>query len=934
MKKNDMSELTQTSYLSGPNMTYLEDLYEDFLEDPSSVDAVWQEYFNNLPKQNGSVDVPHSPIREYFAERAKRPVAAVSAGSDASSGKQYKVTQLINAYRSHGHQHASLDPLGLTERHNVPSLHPEYYGLTEQDMDQQFSMGDFSNVDQLTLRELLVKLKSIYCGSYGLEYMHITNTEETDWLQSQFEDPNRLKATKEEKVRILEDIIHADSMENYLGRKFVGQKRFSLEGGDSLIPMLNEVVHRGGAQGVKEFVIGMAHRGRLNVLVNVMGKPFDDLIGEFEGTKIDETSSGDVKYHMGFSADVDTPGGVAHLALAFNPSHLEAVCPVVEGSVRARQRRRADLSRDEVLPVLLHGDASFSGQGVIMETFNMSQARGYCTGGTVHFVVNNQIGFTTSNPLDSRSTLYCTDIGKMVQAPIFHVNGDDPEAAFIATQIALDYRNKFHKDIVIDLVCYRRHGHQEVDEPMATQPLMYQVIKKHPVPYKIFAERLIADGSVTQADVDACLKDSEDHYDQGKSTVKTLEGMKNPFVIDWSVYYNRDWRAPADTSIPKKDLLALAKKLDKLNTKLTLQPQVKKMMASRAAMTSGDELINWGYAETLAYATLLEAGYPVRVSGQDCERGTFSHRHAVLHDYKTGELLTPLNHLSNKQAPFIVINSTLSEEGVVGFEYGFAGSDPNSLVIWEAQFGDFANGAQVYTDQFISSGEQKWGRLCGLVMLLPHGYEGQGPEHSSARLERYLQLCAEDNMQVCVPSTPAQIYHLLRRQAVRPFRKPLIVMSPKSLLRHRQAVSMMDELASGEFQLVIDDASVQAKDVDRVVLCSGKVYYDLLAIRDENKQENVALVRVEQLYPFPDKEVVALLKKYKSAKDIVWCQEEPKNQGAWYSSQHNFFESLASGQTLRYVGRKPSASTAVGYPSVHKREQQALVNEALKKQKG
>lgn len=933
MNKNDMQELFNSSYLSGPNMAYLEDLYEGYLEDASSVDAVWRGYFDSLPKHNGAADVPHSPIREYFEELFKHPhrvTPTASTGSGEEAVKQFHISQLINAYRSHGHQHANLDPLGLSERHDVASLHPEYYGLSEADMDTTFSMGDFNKAKQLTLRELISKLKTTYCGSYGLEYMHITETAETDWLKAQFEDPQRMQASAEEKRRILEDLVHADTMENYLGHKYVGQKRFSLEGGDSLIPMLNEVVYRGGATGIKEFVIGMAHRGRLNVLVNVLGKPFDALLEEFDGKNIDSSSSGDVKYHMGYSADVDTPGGAVHLALAFNPSHLEAVCPVVEGSVRARQRRRADLSREEVLPILIHGDASFVGQGVIMETFNMSQARGYCTGGTVHIVVNNQIGFTTSNPLDARSTLYCTDIGKMVQAPIFHVNGDDAEAVFIATQIALDYRNEFHKDVVIDLVCYRRHGHQEVDEPTATQPMMYKVIKKHPVPYKILAERLIEEGTITQAEVDACSKDSTAHYDDGKSTISTLEGIDNPYQVDWSPYMGHNWRTPAKTGVPMKTLKKLASSLDKLNTQLTLQPQVKKVMAQRAEMTAGKEPLNWGYAETLAYATLLERGYPVRISGQDCERGTFAHRHAVLHDYQTGELLTPLNHLSDDQEPFIVINSTLSEEGVLGFEYGFAGSDPNSLVIWEAQFGDFANGAQVYTDQFISSGEQKWGRLCGLVMLLPHGYEGMGPEHSSARLERYLQLCAEDNMQVCVPTTPAQIFHLLRRQMLRPLRIPLVVMSPKSLLRHRRAVSTLEDLSEGEFQVVIPETEdLNPEKVDRIVICSGKVYYDLLQTREDQKIENVALIRIEQLYPFPAKELKAAFSAFKGVKDVVWCQEEPKNQGAWYSSAHNFEGCLAKGQKLRYIGRTSSASTAVGYASVHKQQQAALIKEAL-----
>jgi 2-oxoglutarate dehydrogenase E1 component len=713
----------------------------------------------------------------------------------------------------------------------------------------------------------------------------------------------------------------------------VGQKRFSLEGGDSFIPMMQEIINEAGADQVKEVVIGMAHRGRLNVLVNVLGKEPGELFQEFEG-KIKYERTGDVKYHLGFSSDLKTESdAIVHLTLAFNPSHLEIIGPVVEGSVRSRLRRRNDLKdKGSVIPVVVHGDAAFCGQGVVMETFNFSQARGYCTGGTIHIVINNQIGFTTSNPLDARSTVYCTDIAKMVEAPIIHVNGDDPEAVVFATQIAVEYRMKFKRDVVLDLVCYRRHGHNEADEPSVTQPEMYKKIKSMRPLRELYAEKLIQEGILTKKQEEGLIEAYRDGLDQGKAVVNVLhENYEGKKSIDWEPYLRAKWTDKADTTISKADIIKLSKELLSVPTGFTLHPVVQRLLADREKMTLGEIPMNWGYAETMAYASLLEEGYGVRLSGQDCGRGTFAHRHAVLHDIETGDVAIPLEKLnSNALRPFEVIDSVLSEEAVLAFEYGFASSEPSFLVLWEAQFGDFANGAQVVIDQFISSGEQKWGRLCGLVMLLPHGYEGQGPEHSSARLERYMQLCAQHNIQVCTPTTPAQIFHLLRRQVIRNFRKPLIVMTPKSLLRHKLAVSPLEDLMKGKFHTVIPEIdTLDAQKVTKVVLCCGKVYYDLLEMRREMKLNHVAIIRIEQLYPFPKKALIKDLAKYPNAKEVIWCQEEPQNQGVWFSSAHNMQACLRPEQSLSYAGRPFAAAPSVGSAGLHAQQQQALIEQAL-----
>lgn len=782
----------------------------------------------------------------------------------------------------------------------------------------------------MPLGELYEALKNTYCGSIGAEYMHITDTDEKRWIQQRLESiQSKPEFNATVKKRILKGLIAADGLEKYLGAKFPGAKRFSLEGGDALVPMIKEIIHRAGEQGQKEVVVGMAHRGRLNVLVNVLGKKSGELFEEFGG-KVDESlAAGDVKYHQGFSSDFATAGGNVHLALAFNPSHLEIVNPVVMGSVRARLDRRECDTGSKALPITVHGDSAIAGQGVVQETFNMSQTRAYKVGGTVRIVVNNQVGFTTSKQEDARSTQYCTDIAKMVQAPIFHVNSDDPEAVVFVSQLAVDYRNTFKRDVVIDLVCYRRHGHNEADEPNATQPLMYQKIKKHPVPRNLYVERLTAEGAIDATEVKQLTDEYRSILDKGECTVEEWRPMTE-HSVDWTPYLNHDWDIEYDKAISVEKLQELGDKITTYPEEHKLHSRVKKQYDERRKMLSGDKPLDWGFAETLAYAALCDEGHDVRITGQDSGRGTFFHRHAVLHNQIDASTYTPLQNLHDKQGKFEIYDAVLSEVAVLAFEYGYATAEPESLVIWEAQFGDFANVSQVVIDQFISSGEQKWGRLCGLTMLLPHGYEGQGPEHSSARLERFLQLCADHNMQVCVPSTPAQVFNMIRRQQLRPMRRPLIVMSPKSLLRHPLAVSTMEELADGTYHNMIDEIDeINPSDVKRVVFCSGKVYYDLLEQRRKSEQTDVAIVRVEQLYPFPHAEMDAIVEKYKHVTDFVWCQEEPQNQGAWYCSQHHFWNSIPNKAKLTYAGRKASASPAVGYASVHAKEQQALVNDAL-----
>ena len=946
-----MKQQQSNSYLFGGNAPYVEELYESYLDNPGSVPDKWRDYFDALqhvPAANER-DVAHAPVIESFAQRAKEGTLRPQGGSTADltiARKQVFVQQLIAAYRFLGNQWANLDPLKRQERPHIPELEPGFYDLTEADMDATFNAQSlYFGKEEMTLREIIKALRETYCESIGAEFMYVTDQKQKRWIQERLESIRTMpNFSAEKKKHILGQITAAEGLERYLHTKYVGQKRFSLEGGESFIASMDELIQRAGERGVQEIVIGMAHRGRLNVLVNILGKMPKDLFEEFEGKHADDLPAGDVKYHKGFSSDVSTPGGPVHLSLAFNPSHLEIVNPVVEGSCKARMDRRGDTNGSQVLPILVHGDAAFAGQGVVMETLNLAQTRGYGTHGTVHIVINNQLGFTTSDPRDSRSTLYCSDVVKMIEAPVLHVNGDDPEAVILATQIAMDYRTEFKKDVVVDIICFRKLGHNEQDTPALTQPLMYKKIGQHPGTRKLYGDKLIAQGvckAEGEGSPDQMVKDYRDTMDAGQSTVDyVLSDFKSKYAVDWLPFLGKKWTDTADTAVPLAELKRLGERITTVPEKFKPHALVETLLANRRKMAAGEQALDWGMGEHLGFASLVASGYAVRITGQDCGRGTFVHRHAVLHDQNREKwdsgTYVPLANISDKQAPFTVIDSVLSEEAVLGFEYGYAASEPNTLVIWEGQFGDFANGAQVVIDQFITSGEVKWGRANGLTMMLPHGYEGQGPEHSSARIERCLQLCADHNIQVVQPTTPAQIFHLLRRQMVRLFRKPLVIMTPKSLLRHKEAVSDLNELAKGEFHTVIGerDKEIKPKDVKRVIACSGKVYYDLIAARREKKADDVAIIRVEQLYPFPHKAFANELKKYENLGELVWCQDEPQNQGAWFQIQHNLLENMADGQKLFYAGRAASASPAAGYMAKHIEQQKVLLATAFGKAKG
>jgi 2-oxoglutarate dehydrogenase E1 component len=935
MSESLQSRLDTTLFFGG-NAPYVETLYEQYLSDPASVSQAWREYFQKL--QAGTREVPRGPVEAELLAKAHAPRLAAAAGNAGfdhqAADKQAAVIRLIGGFRGRGHLHAKLDPLGLTALPEVADLTLEFHGLSQADMDTVFSTVSLAGPDRRPLRDIMQMLEQVYCGTIGFEFSHMSDSTERQWLKNRVESSGaRAALTTEERLAILKDLTAAEGLEKYLHTKYVGQKRFSLEGGDSLMPLLHEVVQKGGAAGIQEMVVGMAHRGRLNVLINLLGKSPKELFLEFEGVHEhkDGDGSGDVKYHMGFSSDIKTPGGNVHLALAFNPSHLEIVNPVVEGSVRSRQDRRGDVHGEKILPVLVHGDAAFAGQGVNMETLQLSQTRGFHTGGTLHVVLNNQVGFTISRPDDARSTPYCTDLAKMLEAPVFHVDGDDPEAVIFVTRLALDYRQTFHKDVFIDLVCYRRHGHNEADEPSATQPVMYQHIKGHATPRALYAESLVnQDVLSAQAATDMSEQYRKD-LDAGKPVAPYItEYVRNEYSVDWSRFVKSMPSTATDTRLAKARVKPLTDAMDRVPAEVELHPRVAKIYDDRRKMAAGELPMDWGFAETLAYASLLTEHCSVRLTGQDSGRGTFFHRHAVLHNQKDDSTYIPLEHLAPDQKRITITDSLLSEEAVMGFEYGYSTADPDALVIWEGQFGDFANGAQVVIDQFMAAGEAKWGRMCGLTLFLPHGYEGQGPEHSSARLERYLQLCAEHNMQVCVPSTPAQMFHMLRRQALRPFRKPLVVMTPKSLLRHKLSVSALDDLIQGQFQLLIPEMDdIKPAKVERVVFCSGKVYYDLLEARRAAGVDSVALVRIEQPYPFPQTEYAEVLNTYANAREIVWCQEEPGNQGAWYQIRHRLQEPLKQKHILSYAGRAPSASTAAGYMQLHAQQQKELIQDAL-----
>ncbi len=929
-----MQKMQETSLLFGGNNVFVESLYEDFLRNPNSISAEWRHYFEQIGGGDG--EQAHSVIQRNFAALPTHSISPALQTDDAH--KQASVLQLINAHRFLGVRVANLDPLKRHAKAEIAELNPNYYTLNDDDLNSTFNTGSLVGGGRMTLREILQRLRRIYCGSVGAEYMYISEIAQKRWIQARLEGAGgHTHYSPKIKIQILERLTAAEGLERYLHTKYVGQKRFSLEGGETLIPLLHFLLQRAGAQGVKETVIGMAHRGRLNVLVNTLGKLPKDLFAEFEGVHLEHLTSGDVKYHQGFSSDINTAGGPMHVTLAFNPSHLEIVNPVVEGSVRARQHRRKDHEGKEVLPVLLHGDAAFGGQGVNQETFNLSQTRGYGTGGTVHIVVNNQIGFTTSDTRDIRSSLFCTDVAKIVDAPIFHVNADDPEAVLLITELAFDYRMQFGKDVVIDMVCFRKLGHNEQDEPLVTQPFMYRFINKHPGTRAVYAQKLVAEGVLIDSQPNDLMKDYRQAMDEGRDPLQqALQGVQHHQAISWRKFKNDlPWNTPVETGLPRQHLQQLATQLTVLPDNFKLHSRVEKIITDRIAMSKGELPLDWGMAENLAYASLLTEGYPIRLSGEDCGRGTFFHRHAVLHDQNRVEwdqgLHIPLQHIAPDQADFIVVDSILSEEAVLGFEYGYASAEPDTLTIWEAQFGDFANGAQVVIDQFITSGEAKWGRLCGLTMLLPHGYEGQGPEHSSGRIERYLQLCADYNIQVCIPSNSAQIFHLLRRQMLRPFRKPLIIFTPKSLLRSKDAASPLEHFEQGSFKPVIGEIdSLAADQVRRIIACSGKIYYDLLKARRERGITDMAIVRLEQLYPFPHQDFAAQIATYPNATEVVWCQEEPGNQGAWHRIQHYLLRQMRTEMHLGYALRSSSASPAAGYLAVHNEQQKAVIDAAFR----
>ena len=930
-----------SSGLFGGNASYIEALYEDYLADPQSVSPEWQKYFATI-KGDAKNERSRLDVQEKFEALAQMPLLASVGGEDVDAAKQAAVRALIQDFRLRAHWGADVDPAKIRERRVLPECQIEHHGLDKSDLEQTFNVDGAFGQETMKLGELLKRLQETYAGHIGLEVAHVNDIAERRFFFEALESaPQHYGFDAAKRKGFLEKLVAADGLEKYLHKRYVGQKRFSLEGGDGLIPLTYEMIRHLGNEGTEEIGIAMAHRGRLNMLINILGKSPQSLFDEFDGKLVPAANrSGDVKYHMGFSSRVSYGENNVDLTLAYNPSHLEFVNAVQMGSTRARlERLRQEKYRDQsvsdiankAVPILIHGDAALAGQGVNQEVLQLSQLRGYQVGGAIHIVVNNQIGFTTSNLLDLRSSMYCTDIAKSIQAPVLHVNGDDPEALSFAAILAAKYMLEFKKDVFIDIVCYRRLGHNEADEPSATQPMMYQKIRKHPVPAEVYAQQLVADGIIGADDYGRMQENYRERLEAGNPVAEAVQIDQNdPLATEWRALREQDWGAAVDTGFDRARLAELGAKIFAVPEGFTPHKIVEKMLETRRDMAAGKQDLDWGAAENLAYATLLDQGYQVRVSGEDSGRGTFSHRHAVMHDQETGDSYMPLAHISDKQPTVRVIDSLLSECGVLGFEYGYSTAEPKGLVIWEGQFGDFANGGQVIIDQFIASGETKWDRYSGLVMLLPHGYEGQGPEHSSARLERYLQLCAKDNMQICVPTTPAQTFHMLRRQVLRKFRKPLIVMSPKSLLRHKLAVSSMDELANGHFREVINEIDPIAKDkVKRIILCSGKVYYDLLQKRRDDHKDEVALVRIEQLYPFPVKALREVIEQYPHDAQIVWCQEEPRNQGAWHQIYEALLEALPEGRRVYYIGREESASTAAGYAKVHAVEQAALVEQAL-----
>ncbi len=929
-----MKELWGSSHISAGHAAYLEGLYETFLNNPEELSKDWFDFFTNLPKlPNSNGEISHQKIINEF-RNFSRNSAVVKKSVDERQGK---VIRLIQSYRNRGHLKANLDPLGMMERRIVEDLNIEFHGLSHEDLNEEFYTDTFNTgSEKLPLRDIIKQLEGIYCGKIGIECNHIMDSAERRWFQKKFESNlNEYSFDEKERLNIYERLNSAEGLAKYLSAKYPGMKRFGIDGAESLVPLVETVIQDCGSLGASQICFGMAHRGRLNLLVNVLGKLPSDLFSAFsEDFELEGASTGDVKYHLGFSSNFDTPGGEVHVSLFNNPSHLEIVDPVVIGSVRARQDRINDKDRSKVIPVLLHGDAAFSGQGVVMESLQMSQTRGFNVGGTIHIIVNNQIGFTTSNVNDSRSTDYSSDVAKIIQAPVIHVNGDDPEMVVNAAKIACKYRNKFKKDIVIDLFCYRRRGHNEADDPSATQPLMYEKISNHPSVLNQYENNLMKEGILDAEQSKKIKSNYRKSLEGGESVAKNLAKKPNDALwFDWEPYLDVKWWPKVDTTFSKKELKKLGKEIISTPKEFNIGSQASKIFADRREMNQENIPLNWGYAEIMAYATLLKDGYPIRLTGQDVRRGTFSHRHACIFDSKTGMGYISLSELAEKnKTSFDIYDSLLSEEAVLGFEYGYSATWPSGLTIWEAQFGDFANGAQVVIDQFIVSAQHKWERLSGLVMLLPHGYEGQGPEHSSARIERFLQLCASENIQVCVPSSPKQIFHLLRRQAIRKMRTPLIVISPKSLLRNPKAVSALDDLSNGSFECVIDDELDNKNDVKKVIMCSGKVFYELIDKRNKEKRNDIAIIRIEQLYPFPYDDLEEILLRYQNVHEYIWCQEEPLNQGAWFSHRHRIqrvLDRLGNNNEVKLVSRPPAAAPAVGLMKLHLKQQETLINEAI-----
>ena len=957
------------SILTSANATFVAELYRRFLEDSASVDAGWAAFFHDLDDDargvlaelEGASWAPNDAAvigvgANGFGANGNGALAAKAAngagadkatarGADATGFRaaaldSIRALMLVRSYRVRGHLEANLDPLGLVKIEEHPELNPKTYGFGPGDLDRPIFIDHVLGLETATLRTISTRVRETYCGSVGVEYMHIQEPDQKAWVQERIEAThNRTAFSRAEKIWILEQITRAESFEHFLDKKYTGTKRFGLEGGEATIAALEAILRRASELGVEETVLGMPHRGRLNVLANVMAKPFQAIFSEFEGQSAnpdDVQGSGDVKYHLGTSSDREFDGRKMHLSLTANPSHLEAVDPVVLGKVRAKQQQRGDLARERVLGILLHGDAAFAGQGLVAETLGYYDLKGYRSGGTIHLIVNNQIGFTTS-PSHGRSSPYCSDVAKLIQAPILHVNGDDPEAVVHVARMAVDFRQRFHKDVVIDLFCYRRHGHNEADEPSFTQPLMYRKIASHPTTRQIYAARLMREDGFGEAEIEAVLASCRGALERAHEAAKTYKPNKADWLEgSWAGFdVARGEARRGDTAVPIETLRVLARKLCALPEGFEANRKLVRIYQQRLKTVETGEAIDWATAESLALGALAVEGSPVRFSGQDCGRGTFSQRHAVAVDQQTEERYLPLAHLAPDQAPVEICDSPLAEASVLGFEYGYSLADPRTLVIWEAQFGDFANGAQVIIDQFVAGGEAKWLRMSGLVMLLPHGYEGQGPEHSSAKLERYLQLSAEDNLQVVNLTTPANYFHALRRQVRRNFRKPLVIMTPKSLLRHKSATSKLEAMAEGSaFHRVLWDRGDPAPDAEikRVVLCSGKVYYDLIEARAKREDKRVYVLRVEQLYPFPHQSIAGELARWPNA-EIVWCQEEPRNMGGWTFVEPRIEDTLAqmgrTGVRARYVGRAEAASPATGSAKRHAAEQAALVAHAL-----